>query len=93
MSSIGMIFGTAALKRVNPKGWQQHMDSWQWYLTLMRQPDGSAEYIGGKRNNGGDHYLGKPHLANAIAGLILASRLGHLHIFGNDQKGWLLRGK
>ncbi|MCP4093398.1 MAG: hypothetical protein GY747_08115 [Planctomycetes bacterium] len=89
MSSIGMIFGTAALKRVNPKGWRQHMDSWSWYLTLMRQPDGSAEYIGGKRNNGGDHYLGKPHLANAIAGLMLASSLGHLHIFGNDQKGWM----
>ncbi|NQU47420.1 MAG: PDZ domain-containing protein [Planctomycetes bacterium] len=89
MSSIGMIFGTAALRRVNPKGWQQHMDSWLWYLTLMRQPDGSAEYIGGKRNNGGDHYLGKPHLANAIAGLMLASRLDHLHIFGNDQKGWM----
>ena len=34
MSSIGMIFGTAALRRVNPKGWQQHMDSWLWYLTF-----------------------------------------------------------
>ncbi len=93
MSSIGMIFGTAALRRVNPKGWKQHMDSWLWYLTLMRQPNGSAEYIGGKRNNGGDHYLGKPHLANAIAGLILGSRLGHLHIFGNDQKDWLIQQK
>jgi hypothetical protein len=93
MSSIGMIFGTAALRRVNPKGWKQHMNSWMWYLTLMRQADGSAEYIGGKRNNGGDHYLGMPHLANAIAGLMLASRHGHLHIFGNDKKAWLVGRK
>ena len=89
MSSIGMIFGTAALRRVHTAGWKEHMDSWQWYLTLMRQPDGSAEYIGGKRNNGGDHYLGKAHVANAIAGVMLASRFGKLHIFGNDQPGWL----
>ncbi len=89
MSSIGMIFGTAALRRVNPKGWKEHMDSWSWYLTLMRQPDGSAEYIGGKRNNGGDHYLGYAHVANAIAGIMLTSRLGNLHIFGSDKKSWM----
>ncbi|TDJ74538.1 MAG: hypothetical protein E2O39_04820 [Planctomycetota bacterium] len=91
MGSIGMIFGTAALRRVNPAGWNRHMDTWRWYLTLMRQPDGSAEYIGGKRNNGGDSYLGPAHVANAIAGLMLASGLGHLHLCGNDEQGWLAR--
>ncbi|MBC03874.1 MAG: hypothetical protein CMJ34_11330 [Phycisphaerae bacterium] len=89
MSSIGMIFGTTALRRVNPEGWRAHMDSWRWYLALMRQPDGSAEYIGGKRNNGGDSYLGPPHVANAMAGVMLASGLGKLHICGNDEEGWL----
>lgn len=89
MGSIGMIFGTTALRRVNPDGWHKHMDTWRWYLTLMRQPDGSAEYIGGKRNNGGDSYLGPAHVANAIAGVMLASGHGHLHICGNDEKGWL----
>ena len=68
---------------------RQHMQIWRWYLTLMRQPDLSAEYIGGKRNNGGDSYLGPAHAANAIAGVMLASGLGHLHICGNDRRGWL----
>ncbi|MBQ72318.1 MAG: hypothetical protein CMJ67_05375 [Planctomycetaceae bacterium] len=89
MSSIGMIFGTTALRRVNPDGWRQHMDAWRWYLALMRQPDGSAGYIGGKRNNGGDSYLGPEHVANAMAGVMLASGLGNLHLCGNDEKGWL----
>ena len=89
MGSIGMIFGTGALRRTNPAGWRRHMDSWRWYLSLMQQSDGSAAYIGGKRNNGGDHYLRVEHVANAIAGTMLASGLGHLHICGNDRKGWL----
>ena len=58
----------------------------------MRQPDGSAEYVGGKRNNGGDSYLRFEHVANAIAGVMLASNLGHLHICGNDRVGRLAKG-
>ena len=88
MGSIGMIFGTAALRRVNPAGWRRHMDSWRWYFNLMRQPNRSAEYIGGKRNNGGDHYLRTAHVANAIAGMMLATGFGNLHMCGNDRKGW-----
>ena len=91
MGSIGMIFGTFALRRLNPAGWRRHMDSWRWYLSLMQQPDGSAAYIGGKRNNGGDHYLRTQHVAHAIAGCMLASGLGRLHMSGNDRKGWLKR--
>ena len=89
MGSIGMIFGTAALRRLNPKGWREHMRTWGWYLALMRQPNASAEYVGGKRNNGGDSYLGLEHVANGIAGVMLATNLGHLHICGNDRLGWL----
>ena len=48
-------------------------------------------YIGGKRNNGGDHYLRMEHVANAIAGTMLATGLRNLHICGNDRKGWLVQ--
>ncbi len=91
--SIGMIFGTAALRRVHDEGWKRHMETWRWYGALMLQPDGSAGYVGGKRNNGGDHYLGKQHIANAIAGTMIACRSKNLHIFGNDERGWLARRK
>ena len=89
MGSIGMIFGTAALRRLRPDAWRRHMDSWRWYLSLMRKPNESAAYIGGKRNNGGDHYLRQAHVAQAIAGLMLASGLGKLHLCGNEAKSWL----
>lgn len=87
--SIGMIFGTAALRRIDREAFARHRSNWRWYGALMVQPDGSAGYVGGKRNNGGDHYLNKQHIANAIAGVMLACEKGHLHICGNDRKGWL----
>jgi hypothetical protein len=89
MSSIGMIFGALALHNVNPAGYRQHMNYWKWYLNLSRQTDYSAEYISSKRNSGGDHYLGKPHCANAISGLMLAPALKKLWLCGNRKKGWL----
>jgi len=89
--SIGMIFGTSALRRINQDAFTRHMNNWRWYRALMLQPDGSAGYVGGKRNNGGDHYLNKQHIANAIAGAMLASERGLLHICGNDERGWLAR--
>ena len=89
--SIGMIFGTAALRRLDGAALARHRQTWQWYLSLMLQPDGSAGYVGGKRNNGGDHYLNKQHIANAIAGVMLACDRGHLHICGNDERSWLAR--
>lgn len=88
--SIGMIFGTAALRRLAPDEWRAHLERWRWYLNLMRQPDGAAAYVGGKRNNGGDSYLRYEHVANAIAGMIFASALGKLHMCGNDARGWLV---
>jgi len=89
--SIGMIFGTAALRRIDRDAFRRHLDRWRWYGALMLQPDGSAGYVGGKRNNGGDHYLNKQHIANAIAGVMLACKRGNLHICGNDERGWLAR--
>jgi hypothetical protein len=87
--SIGMIFGTNALRRLDADGWLKHLETWRWYLNLMRQPDYSAKYVGGKRNNGGDSYLRPQHIAHAIAGTMLASSLGHLHMSGNNKTGWL----
>ena len=89
--SIGMIFGTAALRRIDRDAFRRHLDRWRWYGALMLQPDGSAGYVGGKRNNGGDHYLNKQHIANAVAGVMLACKRGDLHICGNDERGWLAR--
>jgi lysophospholipase L1-like esterase len=89
--SIGMIFGSAALRRIDAQAWRRHATSWRWYHALMQLPDGSAGYVGGKRNNGGDHYLNKQHIANAIAGVMLACERGLLHICGNDERGWLAR--
>ncbi len=89
MGSIGMIFGTAALRQLNPAGYRTHMDYWRWYLNLSRQPDGSAAYVGSKRNNGGDHYLGQQHVGNAIAGLMLSTAARKLFICGGRKKNWL----
>ena len=91
MGSIGMIFGTLALRRLDRSAWAAHLHRWRWYLDLMRLPDDSAGYVGGKRNNGGDHYLREEHVANAIAGLMFASARGHLHLSGNEQNGWFGR--
>ena len=89
MSSIGLIFSTAALARVDREAWREHMDAWRWYFELCERPDGSAAYLGGKRNNGGDGYLRFEHAANAMVGMMLASGRNTLHLFGNDRRGWL----
>ncbi|MCK5945131.1 MAG: PDZ domain-containing protein, partial [Planctomycetes bacterium] len=89
--SIGMIFGSAALRRIDRQAFRRHLENWRWYAALMLQPDGSAGYVGGKRNNGGDRYLGEGHVANAIAGLMMACERGRLHLCGNDERGWLAR--
>ncbi|MBM4014112.1 MAG: hypothetical protein FJ293_03995 [Planctomycetes bacterium] len=89
MGSIGMIYGTFALKLLSAEGWRTHFDEWSWYLTLMRQPDGSAAYLGSKGNNGGDHYLGDANIAAAIAGLMLATREERLRLCGGTRAGWL----
>ena len=65
------------------------MDGWAWYLNLMRQPDLSANYLGSKRNNGGDQYLRKRHIAAAICGTMLATGGAKLAICGNKERGWL----
>ncbi len=89
MASIGVIYHTCAIRCLNERKWRRHMDDWSWYLNLMRQPDSSADYVGSKRNNGGDGYLGKKEISQAMAGMMLASGLGHLHMCGGTEINWL----
>ncbi len=89
VGSIRMIYGTCALRCIDEKAWRGHMDGWAWYLNLMRQPDLTADYLGSKRNNGGDSYLRKRHVAAAICGAMLATGNAKLAMTGNRERGWL----
>jgi hypothetical protein len=89
VGSIGMIYGTCALRCIDEKAWRGHMDGWAWYLNLMRQPDLSANYLGSKRNNGGDSYLRKRHVAAAICGTMLSTGDAKLAMCGGKERGWL----
>jgi hypothetical protein len=89
VGSIGMIYGTCALRCIDEKAWRGHMDGWAWYLNLMRQPDLTADYLGSKRNNGGDSYLRKRHVAAAICGAMLATGDAKLAMCGGRERGWM----
>ena len=91
VGSIGMIYGTCALRCFDEQAWRGHMDGWGWYLNLMRQPDLSANYLGSKRNNGGDSYLRKRHVAAAICGAMLATGEAKLVMCGSRERHWLQR--
>lgn len=88
MSSIGLIYGFAGLKLANRKSHQLVMQKWKPYLELCRTSAGSAAYLGGKRNFGGDQYLGLPSIGNATVGLMLASAQNNLFQHGGTQKQW-----
>ncbi|MAW77805.1 MAG: DUF6288 domain-containing protein [Planctomycetota bacterium] len=71
VGSLGMMLAPSALWRLDREGYWNFAQEWRWYLSLMHRPDGSLHYIGGKRNNGGDGYLGKHRIGCIIAVLIL----------------------
>lgn len=71
VGSMGMMLAPSALWRLDREGYWNFAQEWRWYLSLMHRPDGSLHYIGGKRNNGGDGYLGKHRIGCIIAILIL----------------------
>jgi len=89
MSSIGLIFGFAGLKSVDPKAHREVMEKWRPFLELSRNASGSAAYFGGKRNIGGDQYLGLSPIGNAMTALMIASAEGKLHMHGGRQKHWI----
>jgi hypothetical protein len=88
MSSIGLIYGTAGVRLVSPEGHKQVMQKWRPYLELCRSSAGPATYFGGKRNYGGDEYLGLHPIGNATVALMLASAEGKLFMHGGKEKNW-----
>jgi hypothetical protein len=88
MSSIGLIFGFSGIKQGSPRKYSEVMETWVPYLELSRLPSGGAAFFGGKRNIGGDQYLGLPSIGNASVGMILASAENRLFMHGGTRKGW-----
>ena len=88
MSSIGLIFGFSGIKTGAPQRYAELMKTWLPYLELSRLPDEGAAFFGGKRNIGGDEYLGYSSIGNAMVGLVLASADDRLFMHGGKRKGW-----
>ena len=88
MSSIGLIYGFSGLKLASRQSHQLVMQKWKPYLELCRTSAGSAAYFGGKRNYGGDQYLGLPAIGNATVALLLASGQNNLFLHGGSKKDW-----
>jgi len=89
MTSIGLIFGMAGIKTVDPKAHQEVMRKWIPYLELCRTSVGTAAFFGGKRNYAGDAYLGYHPIGNATVALMLASADAKLFIHGGTKRSWL----
>ena len=88
MSSIGLIFGFSGIKQGSSKNYGRIMKTWMPYLELSRLPQGSAIYFGGKRNIGGDEYLGLSSIGNGMVGMVLASADDRLFMHGGTNKDW-----
>jgi hypothetical protein len=93
MSSIGLIFGFSGIKQGSPRKYPEVMETWAPYLELSRLPRGGAAFFGGKRNIGGDQYLGLSSIGNATVGMILASAEDRLFMHGGTRKSWFGKGK
>lgn len=81
VGSMGMILAPAALQRYDPAAYQRFLNEWRWYLSLMQDHQGKIHYIGGKRNNGGDSYLGQDRMACVIAIMLLSPADKRLILF------------
>ena len=88
MSSIGLIFGFSGIKTAARSDYAEVMSAWIPYLELARLPEGGAAFFGGKRNIGGDQYLGYSSIGNAMVGLVLASAEDRLFMHGGKNKDW-----
>ena len=89
MTSIGLIYGMAGIKSVDPKAHRAVMKKWIPYLELCRTSVGTAAFFGGKRNYAGDAYLGYHPIGNATVALMLASADNKLFIHGGTKRNWL----
>ena len=88
MSSIGLIYGFSGIKMGASTEHSHVMNTWLPYLELSRLPRGGAAFFGGKRNIGGDQYLGYSSIGNAMVGMILASAEDRLFMHGGSSKEW-----
>ena len=86
VGSMGMILTPSALWRLDREGYQTFLDEWRWYLALTQQHDGSIRYIGGKKNNGGDSYLGVHRIGCIIATMIVTPQRQFLLMNGKALK-------
>jgi hypothetical protein len=90
MSSIGLIYGFSGVKMGASAEYSSVLNTWLPYLELSRLPYGGAAFFGGKRNIGGDQYLGYSSIGNAMVGLVLGSADGRLFMHGGKSKGWFI---
>lgn len=93
---FGMIWGSAALACVNPKGFRKHMDYWRWYMNMGKTPKGHDlvhYYIGSRRNNGGDGYLGYDLYNHAAMAMIFSIGRKKLFVHGNTNRNWFNNNK
>lgn len=81
VGSLGMLLSPGVLWRYDEAAYQRFLDEWRWYLALMQDHQGKIRYIGGKRNNGGDSYLGKDRIACVIAIMMLTPEREKLQMF------------
>ena len=88
MSSIGILYGIPAIQTPQPKDYRDVMRKWIPYFELSRTAEGPATYFGGKRNIGGDQYLGLHPIGNCMVGLVLASSERRLIMHGGRSPDW-----
>ena len=84
VGSLGMLLAPAVLWQHDPKAYQRFLDEWCWYLSLTQNHLGQIRYIGGKKNNGGDGYLGKHRMACVIALMVLSPPQEKLRLYRSE---------
>ncbi len=84
VGSLGMLLAPATLWRHDQQAYDRFLNEWRWYLSLTQDHQGTLHYIGGKRNNGGDSYLGMDRMACVIAIMVLSPADEKLILFKND---------
>ncbi len=81
-SAEGVMTTFLSLYMHDQKEHQRQLNLWKWYFTLAEGPDHEAYYIGSKRNNGGDTYLGRQGIFNAMVGVVLSAPKQTLYMYG-----------
>ena len=100
--SQGLVFGSMALARMNPKAFKKFQDYFRWYLTLSHLPDNNLFYItprhsrmaipgGGGWN--GDSILGFQQMACLQVALILSADRQNLLMTGSKRPGTITGNK